>query len=182
MTVLRNPTATARTPGLSGAMAVGLIAIVLVFAPTSAIAQERYQPGQMWRFKTEAAPTPARIVVGKVETLPEIGQVVHVSMIGIPLTTPQDGRVVYSDIWHLPFTAAAIVRSIAALEQSANVPPDFGAAYADWKRRYDTGEADVFDEPVGQVLRNVQRVLPDRAQQEIDKMDAATPDDAPDNP
>ncbi len=133
-----------------------LMLIASAFATERAHAQNgRYEPGQVWTYRSGEDANPSRIVVGKTETLFDLGPTVHVSIIGIPITDPVTGQRVFMDVWHVPFAVSALDTSVIEVENTAAVPEGFAEAYDNWRAGYDKGEAGVFTLPVITVLRSM---------------------------
>ena len=105
----------------------------------------KYQPGQIWTYKTRPGEESSRLTIVKVETHEEIEKIIHVyiSDVAIECETAPDG--VVKNIHHSPYTEGAINRSVLKLESETAELPKFQEGYAMWKEGFDQGEAGVFD-------------------------------------
>lgn len=95
------------------------------------VKDKKYQPGQVWQYKTRQDGQSSRITILKVEALPKLGTIVHVRVDHIRLRNCAGGPE-SDNIQHMPFTRDAIERSVTKLENNAVKIPDLGG-YEEWK-------------------------------------------------
>lgn len=82
--------------------------------------------GQEWSLKG----APAKIVIGRIEQWKR-QRIVHVSIVDIPT---RRGKIQFSTIAHVPFTAAALTASVDCLvETNVRVLDGFEVGYREWK-------------------------------------------------
>lgn len=116
-----------------------------------------YQPGQIWSFATRPEEESAILIVTKVEESvvgDEITVVVHVYIDGVDIEHPDGG--VINVVPHMPFTEAALNRSLVyPINFSADLP-DFESGYEKWREAYLKGEADVFDVSIRTALDSLE--------------------------
>ncbi|MHB8811803.1 MAG: hypothetical protein ACYDAE_00885 [Steroidobacteraceae bacterium] len=85
--------------------------------------------GQEWSLKI-AAGAPAKIVIGRIEQWKR-QRIVHVSIVDIPA---HRGKIQFSTIAHVPFTATALTASVDCLVGiNVRVLDGFEVGYRDWK-------------------------------------------------
>jgi hypothetical protein len=115
-------------------------------APPKLIATDgsRYKPGQVWSLRMPNAPQ-ARLLILRVELLPLAGTFVHVAVSGVPVP-----------VGHMPFTEAAIDRSVADLVGTEAVRPELLEGYDEWRKAFDNQGAGVFSVTVPEALKVVQ--------------------------
>ncbi|TDI65773.1 MAG: hypothetical protein E2O89_02025 [Alphaproteobacteria bacterium] len=151
-----------------------LYLFLIVMLTTGAVITERasaqdgrYEAGQVWTYRSGQTNNPSRIVVGKTETLLDLGPAVHVSIIGIPMTDPQTGRRFFTDVYHVAFAVSAMDLSVIEVESIVEVHPGFAESYENWRRTYDNGEVGIFTEPVASILQAMRGVIPESPQEAI---------------
>ena len=145
---------------------VMLTAGAFIAEPVSA-QDGRYEEGQVWTYRSGQANDPSRIVVGKTETLADLGPTVHVSIIGIPMTDPQTGQRFFTDVYHVAFSTSAMDSSVIEMESFVEVPLGFDDSYESWRTGYDKGEIGIFTQPVVSVLQAMRGVIPESPQEAI---------------
>jgi hypothetical protein len=105
--------------------------------PASLTAQAgRYalRVGQEWRFRARAQDPDPRLVIDRLETLPKVGDVVHVSIRGVRIRNPRAPGGYSDTIGHMPFSRAAVESSITTLLQESVALPDFEEGYQEWRK------------------------------------------------
>jgi hypothetical protein len=95
------------------------------------VKDKKYQPGQVWQYKTRPDEQGSRITVLKVEALPKVGTIVHVRVDHIRLRNCTGGPEP-DTFQHMPFAREAMERSIAKLEKNDVNIPDLGG-YEQWR-------------------------------------------------
>jgi len=131
------------------------LALALLLAGPDAAAASKFEAGQVWTFLVEGKESAARIIVGKAETLVDLGPTVHIIVVGIPAKDPSTGAQRTYYIWHLPMSARALEASVASILSSVSVPPEFKKAYDEWRDRRARHNARVIDRPVSAVLKGI---------------------------
>jgi hypothetical protein len=76
------------------------------------------------------------LVIDKLETLPKVGEVVHVSIRGVRIRNRHVSSGYSDTIAHMPFTRAAIATSITSLVQDSVLLPEFEAGYEEWRKAH----------------------------------------------
>jgi hypothetical protein len=104
----------------------------------------RYKPGQVWSLRLPEAPQ-ARLTILRVESLLGEGTIVHVAVSEVPLP-----------VGHMPFTEAAIERSVLDLVGTVSVGPAALEGYDEWRRAFDNEGAGVFSVTVPEALKVIQ--------------------------
>lgn len=138
-----------------------------------------YQPGQVYTFQAEELNKHARIVIGKAETLIGQGPIVHVVIVGTRIIDDGTGQLLFTDIWHMPFSVSAMDMSVIELEGTVEVPKQFNVAYEQWRKNYDKGEDPQINTlPAGLVLKNLREYMKETAQADLEGGADADPRDA----
>ena len=119
--------------GLAGVRAPGSFAQSDRPCPvTTPMSDGKFVPGQVWSFKSRDFEPDAILTILKTESLPKIGEIVHVRLDGIRLRNCTGGPEPTS-LQHAPFTRDAIERSVGRLIRTGAVP-EFQDGYNEWKK------------------------------------------------
>ena len=120
---------------------------------------DRFQVGQRWDYHTRFQDRGSTLVILRLETLPDIGRVVHVSVQGVRMLEPGQGRAYSNVIPHMPFSLDALDRSVTRLVGVESTLPPFEERYDQWKAAFARGEAGVFNVPVADAVEATERVM-----------------------
>ena len=113
----------------------------------------RYKPGQVWSFHTPADQPRALLTVLRVESHPKLGTIVHVALSGVSF--PNGG----TNVQHMPFSEAAIDKSVVSLVREGEQLPDFQGGYDEWRRAFDAGHAGVFTISVAEGFETIRTTI-----------------------
>ncbi|HUI83915.1 MAG TPA: hypothetical protein VL240_06815 [Candidatus Binatia bacterium] len=94
----------------------------------------KFHPGQVWAYKTREDEAGSKITILKIDSLPRIGEVIHIRIDGLRLKNCASGPVVSNVVQHAPFTRDAIERSVTRLLKNDAPVPDFEEGYSQWLR------------------------------------------------
>jgi hypothetical protein len=108
-----------------------LAAILLLLALVPALAARAAPPelavGQEWSIRA-SPPTPAKVIIGKIDTLEDGTVAVSISLIDVP------GARGPVTVGHAPFLEAALAASVDQLLATGQPsPPQFAEAYRRWR-------------------------------------------------
>src|SRR5688572_1656755 len=92
-----------------------------------------FEAGQVWTYRTRPGEESSRVIVCLVESHPEIGEVVHVSVTRVNLKNPQAPGGSSDRIAHMPFEQNALRHSVLAIESSGSALPPFEDGYEEWR-------------------------------------------------
>ena len=104
----------------------------LVTTPST---DQKFLAGHVWSFNSRDFEPDSTVTILKIESLPKVGEIVHVRIDGIRLRNCTGGPEPTS-IEHAPFTRDAIERSVGKLIRTGAVPA-FEDGYANWKAHCD---------------------------------------------
>jgi hypothetical protein len=92
----------------------------------------KFEPGQVWHYQTRPHEGRSTITVLRIESLPNLGVLVHIRVDNIRLRNCTGGPEP-DTLAHMPFSRGAIERSVSELVKKNNVP-DFQAGYDEWRK------------------------------------------------
>lgn len=110
------------------------------------------ETGQVWTYATRPGEEDSRVTIGKLERLKDGTGVVHVRIDGLELQNSMAPGGVTQEIVHAPVHEVPFRKSIRELEGHAKRLPNFQEGLLDWKRAFGTGEADVFNVPLAEIV------------------------------
>lgn len=116
----------------------GLLAAIVTLAfATSPMAAGREKPlkvGQEWRFEGRPDDPHPTLVIDRIEELPNIGEVVHVSLRGVRIRNPRAPGGFSDQLPHMPFARQALEKSVTVMLHDSVALPPYQEGYAEWKR------------------------------------------------
>ena len=111
------------------------------YQPTS-----MFRAGQVWAIKAPTDQPNATLTVLRVENDGKVGTIIHIAVSGVSYGNG------HTTIQHLPFTQAAVERSITTIERHFGPIPDFALGYRRWREEWDAGSGDVFSITVADAI------------------------------
>ena len=94
--------------------------------------QKNYEAGQSWSYETPPGYEDSRIVIGAIEEVEGVGEIICIRLTNAPLPSPGSSGAQKGDIGFIPFTREAIDKSVKKMEGKVEVGDDFEAIKADW--------------------------------------------------
>ena len=95
----------------------------------------------------------------RMDTLPKVGVVVHVSFAGVRVKNPDRPEGYSSVISHAPFAESAVQKSVTRLVREHVPLPDFEEGYNTWRAAYDGGTGGVFTISLAEAVEFMERAL-----------------------
>jgi hypothetical protein len=121
----------------------------------------RYQVGDEWTYLTRPGEPLSTFLVTKIDTSTVDGEeqiFIHIAITDLAIDHPEGGQV--TAVPHMPFTEAALNRSaLQPFNVIDPIPPEYLNAYQNWRTRYETGDAVVFDVTIAHALDNLQATI-----------------------
>jgi hypothetical protein len=131
------------------------ILVILGFASSAVAADISLKEGDCWSYATRPGEEDSFLVIRKIESLPKIGEVVHISVFGLRIkniTAPTG----YTDqAGHLPISGASLRGSLK--EKIQKIIP-----VADWKEGYNMwleAKGGVFSKPVSECVTFIDEAI-----------------------
>jgi hypothetical protein len=143
--LLRKPRSRSAAPGAG---------IAVVTRPTSPATRPKFQPGQVWTYRTRPGEKASRLTILRVEPYGS-GTAVHVYVSGVSIINPAAPKGKSTFISHMPFTEEAIDKSVLQLVDQSEQLPRFEEGYATWKEQADQGKAGVFTVGVAEAIEGI---------------------------
>ncbi len=109
-----------------------LLAIILM-ASISPKPGRALQIGQEWEFTARPGDPHPTLVIVRMDSLPKVGEVIHVSIRGVRLRNPRAPGGYSDQMAHMPFSRTALEGSLTRLLHESVPLPDFEDGYAQWK-------------------------------------------------
>ena len=95
------------------------------------VADSKFVPGQVWRYKTRRGEENSTLTILRVEKTPKLGTIVHVRIDGVHFSNCTGGPSP-TLIEHAPLSRAALEASVTGEVGSVSKLPDYAAGYQEW--------------------------------------------------
>jgi hypothetical protein len=118
----------------------------------------KYYPGQVWKYHTRPAETDSRATILRIDLAPPQGYIVHIAVDALTIRSPQSRDGVAKTISHLPFSEAAIDKSLTELDGTGPVP-EFREGYQTWRDGFDHHKAGVWTVSVADAITAMESIL-----------------------
>jgi len=116
----------------------GHLALLVTAAVAASVAfspqQKSLKVGQEWQFEARPDDPRPTLVIDRIDTLPKVGEVVHVSVRGVRIRNPGVPGGIQDQIPHLPFARSALEKSLTKVLHDSVPLPAYEEGYAEWKR------------------------------------------------
>lgn len=125
------------------------------------VSDARYHVGETWNYKARPGEEDSTFTVVKVESTPQVGVIVHISLAGLRVRSKRAPTGISDSIAHMPFSEAAVDKSVTVMVGRAHSLPDFHEGYRLWRSRFDQGRAGVFTTSVAEAVGYIESSLQD---------------------
>jgi hypothetical protein len=119
----------------------------------------RYHAGEKWRFRSRPGEEDATLTIVKIESSAELGVIVHVSLEGVRIKNPHAPGGFSETVAHMPFSEAAVERSVTELQGKGDPAPKFEDGYREWRTAFEKKKAGIFTITVGEGVSFMEKVL-----------------------
>jgi hypothetical protein len=99
-----------------------------------AIRDAVYAPGQVWSISAPAAQSRATLTVLRIDSVPQLGTVIHVRLDSLDLSHAGKGLERQHTVQHLPFIRSAIDSSVVSKLIDSGAVPEYREGYTQWRR------------------------------------------------
>lgn len=117
-----------------------------------------YKEGQVWNYKTRANELESKLIILKVEEYETLGEVIHISVIGLAMVDDSNPSEVMDDIYHMPFSKEAIDDSVISFDDMTEIP-NYSEGYEIWMESFVKGEAGVFSVLVSEAVEFMEKTI-----------------------
>jgi hypothetical protein len=117
----------------------------------SATAQD-FAEGQIWRYKTRKGEESSRVLINKIEAIPKLGKVFHISLSAVKVKNPQIAGGISTELPHFPVSEATLKQSVITFTGKSKVNPEYREGYEIWKSAVEKGEAGVFTIGIAEIV------------------------------
>jgi hypothetical protein len=121
---------------------------------SNAIGRE-FEVGQVWSYKTRAGEENSTLLIDRVEVLPKVGEVFHISVSSVAVKNPHSPSGKTTDLPHFPVSRKTLDDSVIAVVGHAEPNPAFEQGYAEWKR----ANGGVFTISVSAIVDTVEKMV-----------------------
>ena len=115
--------------------------------------------GECWSYTARPGEDASYLVIRKIETLPKIGEVIHVSVFDLKIKSPSAQKGFTDRAAHLPIAGANVRASLKARIQKKVPDVDWKDGYRMWREAYDAGKGGVFTKPVRECVGFLEEAL-----------------------
>ena len=98
-------------------------------------------------------------VIRKIETLPKIGEVIHISIFGLKIKSPSAQKGFIDQAGHIPIAGANLRASLKGRVQRSIPDADWKEGYRTWREAYDSGKGGVFTKSVSECVGFMEEAL-----------------------
>jgi hypothetical protein len=112
-----------------------------------------FKAGQRWSYDTRPGETESTLIIGRVEDLPSIGTVIHISVVDVTISSGQ-GESTHV-IHHMPIAPDALRKSVVSHLGNASLPEHFEDGYASWRK----AGGGIFTITVREALEYIQQTI-----------------------
>lgn len=134
-----------------------LINLLCALGLTSAVnaADTPFHEGDCWSYHTRVGEEQSFIVIRKIEQLPKIGEVVHISVFGLHVKNPHIAGGISRELPHMPITGDSLRRSVSGKLQRPAPDCDWRSGYETWQ----AAKAGAFTQPVSECIKIAEDAL-----------------------
>ena len=133
--------------------------LLLGLASPSVAAEVAVKEVECWSYATRPGEESSFLVIRKIETLPKLGEVIHVSVFDLKIKSPSAPKGFTNQAGHLPIAGANVRASLKAKVQKKIPDVDWKDGYRLWREAYDAGKGGVFTKPVSECVGFLEEAL-----------------------
>ncbi|WP_312286341.1 hypothetical protein [Chryseobacterium gleum] len=138
-----------------------LIATLLLFFLSCTKNDIKYSVGQEWKYKTRSTEKGSTLKILKIEEYPNTGKVIHISVSGLKIKSPESPDGFAHQLSHIPISEEALNKSVTKLQNETRKMPDSLEldGYSYWKKEFDKGNAGIFTIPVSEIVSTMEKSI-----------------------
>jgi hypothetical protein len=131
----------------------------LGFTSSAVAADLSPRVGDCWSYASRSGEEASFLVIRKIETLPKVGEVFHVSVFGLKIKSPSAPTGFTDHAGHLPISGLSLRASLKERIQRTIPEVDWTEGYNLWRQAYDAGKGGVFTESVSECVRFMEEAI-----------------------
>lgn len=140
-------------------MKTSLIKLLAVLGFVSSAVAADLKEGESWSYATRPGEEDSFLVIRKIETLPKLGEVIHISVFDLKIKSPSAPKGFTDQAGHLPIAGANLRASLKERIQKKIPDVDWREGYRLWREAYDAGRGGVFTKPVSECVGFMEEAL-----------------------
>ena len=113
------------------------------------------QEGQCWSYAARPGEEASFLVIRKIEKLPKLGEVVHISVFDVKIKSPKAPKGYTDQAAHLPLAGASLRASLKEQVQKAIPEVDWREGYRLWSE----AKGGIFTKPVSECVGFVEEAM-----------------------
>jgi hypothetical protein len=121
---------------------------VLGLASSAVGAESVLKEGECWSYAARTGEEDSFVVIRKIEMLPRLGEVIHISVFGLKIKSPSAPEGVMDQAGHLPIAGPSLRSSLKEKVQKKVPSIDWEGGYRLWRESYEAGQAGIFTKSV----------------------------------
>jgi hypothetical protein len=122
-------------------------------------ATSSYREGQVWGYQTRHCDEQSYLIIVKVDAAPGPNDVVHISVEGVRIMDPHNGRLAVRTIGHIPISEEALSESVTEMLGVTTRFPDFHEGYEHWLSERNNSRAGYYTAPVAEIVEMIAQVM-----------------------
>jgi hypothetical protein len=132
---------------------------ILGFASSAIAGDIVLKEGECWSYATRPGEEASFLVIRKIETLPKIGEVIHISIFGLKIKSPSAPNGFTDQAGHVPIAGVNLRSSLKERVQRSIPDTDWKEGYHMWREAYDSGKGGVFTKSVSECVGFMEEAL-----------------------
>jgi hypothetical protein len=118
-----------------------------------------FSTGQVWTYKNRLGEDGSTVLINKVESHPELGNIFHVSIFGVKVKNPNIAGGISTDLPHFPVAEETLNMSVVKLIAKKEPNPEYLAGYTAWKEAFDNGDAGIFTITLADIVGVIEDII-----------------------
>jgi hypothetical protein len=120
---------------------------------------ESYEVGQIWSYRTRPQEPNSALMILRIDSSTDLGEVIFIRLYNLNFRST-NGTILVPVLSPLPFTRAALDRSVLKLTRKTDMVEQSELAYTKWKQAHLEGKkVALYKRPVAQVLPDLEAVI-----------------------
>ncbi|MBL8299412.1 MAG: hypothetical protein JNN30_13825 [Rhodanobacteraceae bacterium] len=118
-----------------------------------------FKEGEVWTYRTRPGESTSTLLINKIESKLNFGQVFHISVRGVSIKNPRAPGGVTTNLPHFPVSRKTLEDSALELVRSEVPDPCYLEGYEQWKQAFESGKAGVFTISVAEIVGVIEQTV-----------------------